>query len=82
MQCNEVRRILWPADSLRLGDEKVEEALRHAESCARCHAFLDRDRQLAQLIRESVPRAQAPPAFPSAVKISKGRPFSSSLMVT
>ena len=60
MQCNEVRRILWPADSLRLGDEKVEEALRHAESCARCHAFLDRDRQLAQLIRESVPRAQAP----------------------
>lgn len=59
MQCSEVRQILWPADSLRLGDEKVEEALRHAESCAHCYAFLERDRQLAQLIREGVPRVQA-----------------------
>jgi anti-sigma factor RsiW len=63
MDCKEARRTLWPADILRVGDAEVEAALEHAEDCDGCSSFLDRDRQIAQLIRESVPRARAPRAL-------------------
>ncbi len=60
MKCSEARQILWPADDLRVGDDTVEEALTHAERCPDCSAFLEQDRQVAGLIRDSVPRAPAP----------------------
>ena len=60
MKCAEVRQTLWPADELRIGDELVEAALLHAERCATCRDFLEQDRQIAELIRQSVPRASAP----------------------
>lgn len=52
--------VLWPADGLRVGDSQVEEALAHAEECSGCSEFLEEDRRVAQLIRDSVPRARAP----------------------
>jgi anti-sigma factor RsiW len=60
MDCREARRILWPADSLRVGDTEVEAALAHAEECVFCSGFLGEDRRVAQLIRDSVPRVRAP----------------------
>lgn len=60
VDCREVRRVLWPADGLRVGDDKVEAALAHAEACAPCSQFLEEDRRVAQLIRDSVPRMRAP----------------------
>ncbi|UCC83190.1 MAG: hypothetical protein JSW46_19925 [Gemmatimonadota bacterium] len=60
VECREVRRTLWPADGLRVGDAEVEAALAHAEECVLCSEFLEEDRRVAQLIRESVPRVRAP----------------------
>lgn len=60
MDCKEARSILWPADLLRVGDDEVCEALEHAETCPSCHAFLDEDRRMAELIRDRVRRIQAP----------------------
>lgn len=60
MDCAEVRRVLWPADALRVSDEQVARALEHAQGCAKCTRFLEEDRQLAELIRENVPRLRAP----------------------
>ncbi|MGD2218328.1 MAG: hypothetical protein PVJ64_16340, partial [Gemmatimonadales bacterium] len=60
MDCRRTRRTLWPADGLRVGDTEVEAALAHAEECACCSEFLEEDRRVAQLIRESVPRVRAP----------------------
>ncbi len=63
MDCIEVRRTLWPADLLRVSDAETEAALAHAENCRSCSRFLEGDRRLAQLIRDSVPRAKAPAAL-------------------
>ncbi|NIN72342.1 MAG: hypothetical protein GTO46_10590 [Gemmatimonadetes bacterium] len=60
VDCREARRILWPADGLRVGDAEVEAALAHAEECVSCSEFLEEDRRVAQLIRDSVPRVRAP----------------------
>ena len=60
MDCREARRILWPADALRVGDDEVCRALEHAESCPTCHAFLDEDRRIAELIRDRVAPIRAP----------------------
>jgi anti-sigma factor RsiW len=60
VDCVEARRILWPADGLRVGDAEVEAALAHAEVCVSCSDFLEEDRRVARLIRDSVPRVRAP----------------------
>ncbi len=60
MDCAQVRRVLWPADALRVSDEQVARALEHAQGCAKCTRFLEEDRQVAALIRENVPRLRAP----------------------
>ncbi|NIR45976.1 MAG: hypothetical protein GWN99_16240 [Gemmatimonadetes bacterium] len=60
MDCTEVKRVLWPADVLRVSDSELEAALEHAEDCPDCGHFLEADRRLARLIRESVPREPAP----------------------
>jgi anti-sigma factor RsiW len=60
VDCRETRRILWPADGLRVGDAEVEAALAHAEECVDCSGFLKEDVRVAQLIRDSVPRVRAP----------------------
>jgi anti-sigma factor RsiW len=60
VDCREARRTLWPADGLRVGDAEVEAALAHAEGCVSCSEFLEEDRRVAQLIRDSVPRVRAP----------------------
>lgn len=57
--CSETRRTLWPADIMRVSDAEVEAALGHAEGCVNCRRFLERDRRVARLIRESVPRVCA-----------------------
>ncbi len=63
MDCSEVRRRLWPADILRVNDADVEAALEHARVCPGCEVFLERDRRVAELIRETVPRVRAPSAL-------------------
>lgn len=60
MDCKEVRKVLWPADVLRVSDDEVEAALQHAENCSSCEKFLEEDRRMAQFVRESVPRVHAP----------------------
>lgn len=60
IDCREARRALWPGDSLRLSDERVEAALAHADECESCSGFLDRDRRVAALVRDSMPRTEAP----------------------
>lgn len=58
--CRKAREALWPADVLRVSDETVEAALEHANTCPACRRFLENDRRMAELIRESVPRVRAP----------------------
>lgn len=58
--CSKTRRILWPADTLRVSDEALEAALEHAAACPDCRSFLEEDRRVAELIRQTVPRARAP----------------------
>jgi anti-sigma factor RsiW len=60
VDCSEVRKTLWPADILRVSDDAVETALEHAAECPCCGAFLEADRRMAQLIRETVPQVRAP----------------------
>jgi hypothetical protein len=60
MDCAAARKRLWPADVLRVSDAEVEAALNHAENCSACQVFLEEDRRVAQLIRETVPPVQAP----------------------
>ncbi len=60
MDCREARKTLWPADGLRVGDAEVGAALAHAEACGSCSEFLEQDRRMAQLIRDSAPRVRAP----------------------
>lgn len=60
VNCKEARSILWPADGLRVGDAEVESALEHAQDCDQCSEFLDEDRRVSQLIRDTVPRVCAP----------------------
>lgn len=60
MDCTEVRRVLWPADALRVSDDDVAEALEHAQQCPNCARFLEEDRRVAALVRENVPRLRAP----------------------
>jgi hypothetical protein len=63
MDCRETRRTLRSADVLRLSDAEVEGALEHAEACPACGAFLEVDRRVARLIRESISPVCAPPEF-------------------
>lgn len=60
MDCQQVRKTLWPADILRVSDTEVEAALEHARHCDDCAVFLEQDRRIAELIRESVPQVRAP----------------------
>lgn len=60
MDCQEARRLLWPAEVLRVSDEDVEAALEHARECPDCEVFLEEDRQIARLIGESCPKICAP----------------------
>ena len=60
MDCRETRRVLWPAEALRVSDADVEEALQHAERCKGCGWFIECDRRVAQVIRDAVPRVRAP----------------------
>ena len=60
MDCKKVRSVLWPADILRVSDAEVEAALEHARECDSCAVFLEEDQRIAQLIRDSVPRVNAP----------------------
>lgn len=60
MDCREARATLWPADALRISDDTLEQALEHSSRCAACSHFIEEDRRLAELVRESVPHVQAP----------------------
>ena len=60
MDCRETRRVLWPADILRVSDADVERALEHAETCEGCGKFLEQDRRVARLIHDAVPRVRTP----------------------
>jgi hypothetical protein len=63
MDCRETRRRLWSADVLCVSDAEVEGALEHAEACPACEGFLEADRRVARLIRESILRVRAPREF-------------------
>ncbi len=60
MDCREARETLWPADALRISTDRLEQALEHATVCAACGHFLEEDRRVAALVRESVPHVRAP----------------------
>lgn len=62
MRCEQARAILIPADEPRIADADVARALAHAETCADCHVWIEHDRGVSRLIRESLPRYRAPQA--------------------
>ncbi len=59
-QCGRARRILWPDASPREATPEVVEAQTHLARCAACRAFFEEMRELAALVRSSVPRPPAP----------------------
>jgi anti-sigma factor RsiW len=60
MDCRETKRTLLPGETVRVSDADVEQALRHAEKCEGCGWIIERDRRVAQMIRDAVPRVRAP----------------------
>lgn len=60
MRCEEARTFLVPADEPRIADRDVLRAIEHAERCSKCAAWIQLDRRMAQLIRETFPRDPAP----------------------
>lgn len=61
MDCEQVRRRLWPLDRPRPLAEGEEAAREHLDACAACRAFFERDRLIGRALAELPVMAPAPP---------------------
>lgn len=60
MTCGRARRLLWPDGGPRAATAEIVAAREHTGRCPQCREFLEDMRRLAELVRQAVPRPDAP----------------------